>query len=52
MVLMPRRNRNAGTCPPDPAWLADQLTELAASLGIPSQPALIPPVPTAKAVTP
>ena len=49
---MPRRNRNSGTCPPDPAWLASELADLAASLGIPFQPVSIPPAPTAKAVTP
>ena len=47
---MPRRNRNSGTFPPDNAWLASELADLADRLGIPYQPA--PSAPTAKAVTP
>ena len=32
---MPRRNRNSGTLPPDVIRLADELADLAATLGIP-----------------
>jgi hypothetical protein len=49
---MPRRNRNSGTSPIDPAWLAIELADLAARLGIPGQPSPVLPAPTAKAVTP
>ena len=36
---MPRRNRNSGTPPPDPAALAADLADLAAALGIRSRSA-------------
>jgi hypothetical protein len=50
---MPRRNRNSGTPPPDPAVLAAELAELAAALGVrsrPGRPAL--PVPYCPPLTP
>jgi hypothetical protein len=50
---MPRRNRNSGTSPTDPATFASDLAVLAASLGIPSQASsVIVPAPAAKAVSP